>query len=269
MRFLTGHQLGIERIMLSRIAYSLLFPPNLLVALAVLSFLLALMLRWRWAAVLLTTFGLLWVVGWSLPITSLQAGRYLEQRHPHKEPSQYPRVDAIVVLGGHVQGNRSNWFEAYDKQNVISRESMAAALYFADRAPLILLSGGALEGNVSDTANMARSLRQLGIPAGAIVQETRSQNTLENAELTDRTLQRLKKQTILLVTSALHMPRAVAAFENTGVAVLPAPLPAQIRWPRTTNRSAWLPDLHTLMASSSIIKEYAGLVFYWLQDMQH
>lgn len=254
--------------MVSKIAYSLLFPPNLLLAIAVFSVILALLLRWRWLPIGLTALGLLWVLAWSLPITSLQAGRYLEQRYPQKPPSQYPQVDAIVVLGGHMQGNRSNWFEAYDKQNVISRESLAATLYLAGRAPLILLSGGALEGNISDTANMARSLRQLGIPAKAILQETRSQNTLENAELTDKTLQQLQKQTILLVTSALHMPRAVAAFNNTGVAVLPAPLPPQIKWAPVSERSPWIPNLHALMASSSIIKEYAGLVLYSLSEIK-
>jgi uncharacterized SAM-binding protein YcdF (DUF218 family) len=172
-------------------------------------------------------------------------------------------ADAIVVLGGHVQGNRSNWFEPYDHQSVVNRESHAASLYFAGRAPLIVLSGGALEGNISDTATMARSLQKLGIPNDVIIQETQSKNTLENAELTDQTLRSLQKKSIFLVTSALHMPRAMLAFESTAIKAWPAPLPPQIRWPAAEDRRIWLPDLHTLLASRSIIKEYAGLMVYW------
>jgi len=250
--------------MLSKVLYSLLFPPNVLLGLTVVSVLLLLIFRWRWVPLTLLLIGLLWVLAWSLPATTIYSGRILEQRYPQLEASAYPKVEVIVVLGGHIQGNRINWFEAYDKQSVISRESLAAALYFANRAPLILLSGGALDGNVSDTASMARSLIRLGIPAQAILQETLSQNTWENAELTDQTLRSLEKKSILLVTSALHMPRAVTAFQNTNIAVTPAPLPPQIAWRPRHSHSIWSPNLHTLMASSSIIKEYAGLIVYWL-----
>jgi len=250
--------------MLSKILYSLLFPPNVLLGLMLVSVLLLLAFRWRWVPLALLTIGLLWVFAWSLPATTIYAGRFLEQRYPQLELTAYPKVEVIVVLGGHIQGNRSNWFEVYDKQNVVSRESLAAALYLANRSPLILLSGGALDGNISDTASMARSLIRLGIPAKAILQETLSQNTWENAELTDQTLRSLEKKSILLVTSALHMPRAVAAFQNTNIVVFPAPLPPQIKWRPIHGHSIWSPNLHTLMASSSIIKEYAGLVVYWL-----
>jgi len=246
-------------------AYSLLFAPNVLILLAVFSVILWLLKRKKQAVVVLLL-GALWVLAWSLPITTLVFGGYLESRYPSLPAQEYPEVDAIVVLGGHIQGNRHNWFEPYDRQRVVSRESVAAELFHANRASLILLSGGALEGNISDTAKMARSLRQMGVPQEAIVMETESQNTLENAQLTDQTLKRLHKQRILLVTSALHMPRAMTAFSDQLVSVTPAPLPTQINWPQDRDRSVWMPDMHTLLASQTVIKEYAGLVLYWLHS---
>jgi len=250
--------------MFSQLSTSLLFAPNVLVVTIVFALFLFLIKR-KLIASLVLLFGLTWVLAWSMPVTALYAGGWLENRHSQQTPNlEKPTVDAIVVLGGHVQGNRANWFEPYDRQSVISRESRAASLYFAGRAPLILLSGGALEGNISDTATMARSLQQMGIPAEAIVQETQSQNTLENAELTDQTLSALQKKRILLVTSAIHMPRAMLAFESTSIEAWPAPLPAQIKWNSPPQRSIWQPDLQTLLASRSIIKEYAGLLFYWV-----
>lgn len=254
--------------MFNSLAYSLLFPPNVLVALVVLAVFL-LLLRRRIVAIFCLLLGLSWVLLWSLPATTLMAGGWLESRFPARDPALFPQAQAVVVLGGHIQGNRRNWFEPYDRANVVGRETLAADLYQANRAPLIVLSGGALEGNISDTANMARSLERAGVPAEAILQETESQSTLENAVLTQQTLQKLNLDRILLVTSALHMPRAMAAFNNTAIAVTAAPLAAQIRLAGTSAQSPWSPDLHTLLASRSIIKEYAGLIIYWLEDLKN
>jgi|AntAceMinimDraft_13_1070369.scaffolds.fasta_scaffold50468_1 uncharacterized SAM-binding protein YcdF (DUF218 family) len=252
--------------LLSQISHGLLFPPNVMLATFVLAVLLVFLKR-KFLAGLTFTLGFLWMLAWSLPITTLAAGGWLENRYTFQPELETSTVDAIVVLGGHVQGNRVNWFEPFDESAVVSRESLAASLYLAERAPLIVLSGGALEGNISDTATMARSLRQLGIPADAIIEETQSQNTRENATLTDQTLRSLKKKRLLLVTSALHMPRAMAAFDSTSVQATAAPLPAQIQWKSNFNRSPWQPDMQTLLASRSIIKEYAGLLLYWIQSL--
>jgi uncharacterized SAM-binding protein YcdF (DUF218 family) len=252
--------------MISQIAYTLLFPPNLSLAIGSIGVCLLLMRYFKLAS-LTMVLAVCWTLAWSMPITSLYAGGWLEKRYSAQAPEKYPVVDAIVVLGGHIQGNRSNWFEPYDKQAVVSRESIAATLYLAGKAPIILLSGGALDGTVSDTASMARNLRQLGIPGEAILQETQSQSTRENAELTDITLQDLEKKQILLVTSALHMPRAMAAFENTSTLAKPAPLPRQIQWRATQENVIFWPHLQTLLASRSIIKEYAGLIMHWLTGL--
>lgn len=252
--------------MSTTVVYSLLFAPNVLILMTIISAGLWL-LRWRRTAVCFLIGGMLWVLLWSLPITTVMAGGYLEKRYERLEPDAYSQADAIVVLGGHIQGNRHNWFEEYDRNKVVSRESMAALLYQAGRSDLILLSGGALEGPISDTANMARSLQSMGIPPEAIVQETRSQNTLENARLTDETLRSLERQRILLVTSALHMPRAMSAFAGRPMEITAAPLPPQIIWPADRNKSIFAPDLHTLLASQTIIKEYAGLILYWIRAL--
>ena len=250
---------------MSQIAYSLLFPPNVLVALTVLAVLM-IILHHRVVAIVCLLSGLAWVLLWSLPITTLLAGGWLEQRFKQQDAEHYPQAQAIVVLGGHIQGNRRNWFEPYDRESVVSRESLAAELYVAERAPVIVLSGGALVGKVSDTARMARSLTAMGVPVEAIKQETQSQSTRENAQLTANTLKQLNAKKILLVTSALHMPRAMAAFSQTDIEATAAPLPRQIWLESAHHPNRWLPDLQTLLASRTILKEYAGLIIHWLEN---
>jgi uncharacterized SAM-binding protein YcdF (DUF218 family) len=244
--------------------YTLLYPPNFSLWLIGIAF-FALFLNRRWLSLTLIGLAIVWITMWSLPVTSLVAGGFLENRYVSLEAKDYPQADAIVVLGGHIQGNRSNWFTPYDKQMVRNRETLAAELFRAHRAPVIVLSGGALEGPVGDTNNMARLLIQSGIPEHVIFLETNSQNTFENALLTQQTLSALEKKRILLVTSALHMPRSMATFEKQPIVVTAAPLPKQITLPHVRPLNIWQPDTLTLEASRSILKEYMGLFIYWLR----
>jgi uncharacterized SAM-binding protein YcdF (DUF218 family) len=248
----------------SNFFYTLLYPPNFSLVLIGIA-LLALFFNRRFLSIMLIGLAIFWVALWSLPVTTIIAGGFLENRYVSLEARDYPKADAIVVLGGHIQGNRSNWFTPYDKQMVRSRETLAAELFRAQRAPVIVLSGGALEGPVGDTNNMARALIQSGIPEHAILLETNSQNTFENALLTQKTLSALEKKRVLLVTSALHMPRSMAAFEKQPIIVMAAPLPKQITVPHIRPLNIWQPDSQTLEASRSILKEYMGLFVYWIR----
>ena len=241
---------------------NLLIPLNLSVTLLVVALLLF-MLRWRKTAGVLAAGALAWVLFWSLPTTSLWAGGLLEQRYPHTAAASLPAVQAIVVLGGNSANGRRNWFEPYDKETAIPRTDTAAELYAAGRAPLVIVSGAALDGGQSEAAMMAAALERDGVPAAAIVTENQSETTRENAVYTARLLRTRGIDRFLLVTSALHMPRSMASFQNQGLNPVPAPSPPQIVVPDDPDFAFWLPDVRALNASRSIIKEYLGLLVYW------
>jgi uncharacterized SAM-binding protein YcdF (DUF218 family) len=243
---------------------NLIIPLNLCVTLLVIGAVFFI-LRFRKTAFVLAAAGLGWVLFWSLPASSLWAGGRLEQLYPHAMPTELPPAQAIVVLGGNTANNRLNWFEPYDSMTASSRVDTAALLYEAKRAPLIILSGAALEGKTSEAEVMAHALERRDIPDQALVLETRSFTTHENGIYTTAKLKQLHISRILLVTSALHMPRAVAVFKKQGITAIAAPSPPQIVVPADTRFSFWLPDMRTFEASRSIIKEYVGLVIYWIR----
>lgn len=247
---------------LSSFLAALIAPQNLCITLLIVGA-ICFIARRRKAGLLIAAVGMGWVVFWSLPASSLWAGGRLEQMYPHRLPDQLPAAQAIVVLGGNTANNRQNWFEPYDKESAWPRIDTAALLYRASRAPLIVLSGAALEGKVSEAENMARALVKQGIPQQALVLETHSYNTRQNGVFTAMKLRALHITHILLVTSALHMPRAMAVFHKLGIAAVPAPAPRQIYVPSEPGFSFWLPDMRALAASRSIIKEYVGLLVYW------
>ena len=243
---------------------NLVIPQNLCLTLVVLGLVLGL-IRLRRTGAALAAFGLAWLLAWSLPITSLWLGGSLEARYPHLPAAQVPTADAIVVLGGNTANGRANWFLPYDKETAIVRVDTAINLYQAGRAPKVVLSGGALEGDVSEARGMAHVMKQHGVPEEALLLENSSRTTYENATETEEALKRQGFKQVLLVTSALHMPRAMAAFSKQGVSAIPASTPPQIFLPPDGSVAAWLPHLRTLEASRSIIKEYAGLLLYWLR----
>ena len=232
--------------------------------LLVCAVLAALTLRKRIACGLMLL-GLTWVLIWSLPITTLYLGGKLETRYPFRLPENIPSADVIVVLGGNIQANRENWFEPFNRATATDRVDWAAALYFAGRAPKILLSGAAYEGRVSEAQGMAKVLRQKGIPDSALILENVSRNTYENTLLTQTALKDAPGEQILLVTSALHMPRALATFRKQGLSAIPAGVAPQISLPDDYTLNPWLPHMRSLEASRTIIKEYLGLFGYWLR----
>lgn len=249
---------------LSSFLTNLVIPLNLGVALLVLGMVLFILKRRR-IATLLAAGGMAWVIFWSLPASTLWAGGHLEQLYPYHPPDKLPVAEAIVVFGGSTANNRPNWFEPYDEALTVSRVDTAARLYHAQRAPLVIVSGAALEGTVSESQIMASRLRQHGVPPEAIIQENRSLTTYDNARYTAQLLEDLNLDKVLLVTSALHMPRSMGVFRKQGVDAIAAGSPPQIVVPEDPAFSFWQPNGRVLAASRSIVKEYVGMLVYWLR----
>jgi uncharacterized SAM-binding protein YcdF (DUF218 family) len=176
-----------------------------------------------------------------------------------------PRADVIVIFGGNTQANRANWFEPFNRGTAVDRIDLAEALYLAGRAPRILISGSALDGKVSEAQMLARLLRQRGIPDSAILLENNSRNTYENARFTDIIMRSQKLKSALLVTSALHMPRAAGSLQKRGIQVTAASGAPQIVLPQKNPPELWRPHIRSLEASRTIIKEYLGLFGYWVR----
>lgn len=182
----------------------------------------------------------------------------LEARYPAFSPEELPEGDTIVVLGGGIDaagvyGRWGNLNHASDR--VIS----AAELWQAKKASSIIVSGGSTQGPISEATRMAELLKRLGVPAAAIRLEEKSLNTEGNAREV-ATLTGAGSQHILLVTSSLHMRRAVAYFAAQGFLVTAAPTDHRV--PRYSNAvPGWMPQIKHLDTSTAAIHEWVG---YWI-----
>jgi len=216
----------------------------------------------------LVTLAFGWLLVWSLPAASVWLRAGLEQQTALRAPAQYPVADAIVVLGGVVEGARKNWRDAPHLLAGADRVWFGAQLYRAGRAPVLIFSGGNSDWSNADEAEadaMQKFANDLGVPASAVLMENRSRNTQENAQYTQQLMAEHHFKTILLVTSAVHMPRALAIFQGQGIAVTPAvtdfdAIPSRSAW------LDWMPDAETLDRSSKAFKEYFGLWVYRFKE---
>ena len=85
---------------------------------------------------------------------------------------------------------------------------------------------------------------------------------MENARFTKAMIDPKPGERWLLVTSAVHMPRAVGAFRKAGFPVEAYPVDWRIRgW-----TSSWKPGwpLSGLNATDFAAREWFGLLAYWL-----
>lgn len=185
----------------------------------------------------------------------------LEARHPAFLPEELPDADAIVLLGGASSGE-SRFGRGGDLNNSADRLTTAAELYFAGKAPVILISGGAEPEHIPEAELLAQTLKGLRIPASAILLEPNSRTTHENAVMSGDLLKNAGYNHILLVTSGMHMRRAITLFQNEGLQVTGAATDHQISKFGDSLVPGWLPTYDRLARSSRAIHEWVGYVVY-------
>ena len=166
-------------------------------------------------------FAWLWI--WSMPVTGDALIGWLERDFDYRPAGEVETADAIVVAGGAFSSGLGQW-PYPDAGGNVDRYWHAARLYHAERAPLVILSGGRdprRPESWSEAESGAIFLRDLGVPDTALVLESRARTTRDNATLVAEILEKRGLEEILLVTSAAHMRRTLATFRAAGIDAVP------------------------------------------------
>lgn len=195
----------------------------------------------------------------ALPPVALALMASLENDYPPQAADACHPAEVIVLLGGAVQPLVAG--ELHPRLHRGSdRVREAARLYHAGCAPRILVSaGGTLEPplQASESDAIAALLEDLGVPRAALILEAESRNTQGNAAFSRAVLESAGIDRILLVTSAWHLRRAVALFEQEGFEV--HPVGADYRsFPTCRGLQCWVPNAIALEATELALKEYLG-----------
>nr|WP_306815363.1 YdcF family protein [Limnobacter parvus] len=169
------------------------------------------------------------------------------------------KVDAIVVLGGGLEGRYEGLRTLPDLNDAGDRVWQGARLYKQGVAERVVLSGGQFSADPrreAEAHGMRIFMTDMGVPDSAMVIESSSRTTFENA-LRTREMLGTDARTIALVTSAFHMGRSVLWFEKAGFTVYPVRTDIRVLYEQRPVWE-WLPKPQALEESTTAIKEYLG-----------
>ena len=250
---------------LSKIAIVFITPLGLCIGLMILGLLL-MAARLRKTGLGLVVFGtaLLWVA--SMPVTSRSVLGSLERQYPPAAMSSSPSADVAILLGGAVGGPVSPR-QTVDLGEASDRVYHAFELFRAGKVRTILISGGNLPWSPAaepEAETIRKLLRSWGVPDEAIVTAGTSRTTAENAREVAALWPSLGFQSALLVTSAAHMPRALASFRKAGVPVTPSSTDIRVV-DDPLDPLDILPDAGALGGTSDAMKERIGYLVYWMR----
>ncbi|MCB9223908.1 MAG: YdcF family protein [Crocinitomicaceae bacterium] len=126
--------------------------------------------------------------------------------------------DCAVVLGGMADWDNTN--KRLSIRRGGDRIWQAINLYHLGKVKKIIISGSngyLMEDELDESTQFKRVLVENGIPEEDILVENTSKNTYQNAVESKKIIdQHPEINTVLLVTSALHMRRSKACFEKAG-----------------------------------------------------
>jgi uncharacterized SAM-binding protein YcdF (DUF218 family) len=174
----------------------------------------------------------------------------LEYQYPAylNQPSSY-----IVVLGsGHNDLSGVHIASALSSSGT-KRVLTATNIHKANPRSQVIFTGFAGVGNKISNAQMNANFASfLGMNAQNMLVLGSEKDTADEANSVQKIV---KNQSVILVTSAMHMPRAMRLFTSVGIKAIPAPADFQ-----TNNIGFYsLPRIAYLSQSNQAIHEYLGL----------
>jgi uncharacterized SAM-binding protein YcdF (DUF218 family) len=172
--------------------------------------------------------------------------------------------DAVIVLGGLVDNDATRASGNAELTEAADRIVRGFEIIRSGHARNVIVSAGVVDpvpGDVPEADLLAAMLARWGVPPGQIVAEAASRNTRENAIEIGRIAAARGWRSLLLVTSAAHVPRALGCFRAVGLE--PDVLPVDHR-AGDGRGSSWFPQAAALVKSTRAIHELAGRLAYHL-----
>jgi uncharacterized SAM-binding protein YcdF (DUF218 family) len=240
------------------ISYGFLAPPAVLIVLSLAGALIA--LRWRGFGIALVMLSSAALYLLATPLVASYLLHEVERGIP--ESAELSSAQAIVVLGAGV--HLGDGASVPDTLGPLSLERVVYAVqaYRRLQLPVAVSGGRVFPAQTAEAALMRAALdRDFGVPVAW--SDDQSRTTYENALYTARLFSPERIATVVVVTHAWHLPRALWAFERAGLHALPWPVPRDfVRLQRVDDV---LPSIAALHDSAHALREMIGGLYYRLR----
>jgi uncharacterized SAM-binding protein YcdF (DUF218 family) len=175
------------------------------------------------------------------------------------------KYDGAIILGG--IGGIDQRLQKINFGWSADRLFQVLPYYYKGRVKKIIFTSGS--GSIEFPENregifVKKYLQSIQIPDSAMIIESNSKNTYENAVFTKKILDSLNmKGNYLLVTSAYHLPRAMAVFKKAGYTNLYAYPTNRVSGARRyTFDHLLIPSSDALFSLQFLIHEWVGYMAY-------
>ena len=207
-------------------------------------------------------FSIIWLAMISFSFIPDLLVRSLENRFPPLlEVSQFNQKDSIyiLVLGSGYIDNKNLPPNDQLSVNSLCRLTEALRLHRLLNASQIVLSGSAPVENISEAEPFMKTALALGVDAN----EIRLLGTPENTQMEafDYTKKFGTNNTLILVTDAIHMPRAMFLFGKAGQIPIPAPTNHLVKSDWKNGIRDWFPASSNITMMEYAMHEIGGLVY--------
>lgn len=250
-------------LLITKAVGALLTPPAVFLVLALLGLLLQ--YRWRYLGQAMVSGSVLALVILSAPATGDFLISTLEDS---VEPlvltreSLQKRAGAIVVLGAGRASDAPEYGGDTVNGSALERLRYGARLHRASGLPL-LVTGGSVFGEPIPEAKLMRDVLRQDFQVEVSWTEERSRTTHENAVFSRPILDASGVHRVTLVTHAWHMRRAILAFRQAGIDVIPAPT-VYTAPDSAAGFMRFLPSGPGLSKSYLAMHEWIGIAWYRL-----
>ena len=196
----------------------------------------------------------------ALPVVAARMIEEVEIK-PVEKPD-FSGAQAIVVLGGGVHPGDGD--KEPDTLGPWSLERvLLAAQAYRQLNLKVVVSGGQVGGAHPSEASLMKAALEGDFNVPVTWAEDQSRTTYENALYTAKLLRADKVTTIVLVTQAWHMRRALWSFERAGLHAIPYPAP--LTYDEKDRMADYVPSIGALERSYHALHEAIGLAYYRLR----
>lgn len=205
--------------------------------------------------------GAIWFVLISTIIVPVALARSLENRYDQIDDaglnSAGPRPNIIVLGGGHSDDKGLSPNNQLSTQ-ALSRLAEGIRIHRLSPGSRLILSGYSGRSELPQALVLYRTALLLGADSAFMEMQADPSNTRKEAE---SYAARHGNEHVIIVTSAMHMPRAMMLFKKVGVNATAAPADFAIRDGTRRNPYRFIPSSSYISLMRSAIHEYAGMAW--------
>ena len=191
----------------------------------------------------------------------------LERPYYLTDPLGVPAADAVVVLGGYL-GDGAGEAHGFDLRGAADRVFAGMELMKAGKGKALVIGGGGLLGSPTGDLEydaLSSWFERWNFPF-PVEHLGRQPDTFREAIAVRSLMKKRGWNSVVLVTSAMHMKRAELIFRDRGIEIVPAAcdfvsLPGERRY--------LIPDIDQLKILHLYLYEQCGRLYYRLRQRVH